>query len=220
MTRHTVGVSEELNEYLLAVSVRENHILRRLRDRMRDHPRASMQIAPEQGQLMALLARLVNAVNCIEIGVFTGYSALWTALALPDHGRLIACDINEEWTNVAKEYWEEAGVSHKIDLRLAPALETLDSLIAAGRSGEFDFVFIDADKESYVKYFERSLQLCRPGGLITVDNVLWNGDVVNADSQDADTRAIRAFNEKLHHDERIDLSLLPIADGLTLARKR
>jgi len=169
---------------------------------------------------MALLLQIVGAVNTIELGVYTGYSSLWTALALPPQGRIIACDINEEWTSIARRYWQEAGVVEKVDLRLAPAIETLEALLEAGEHGSFDFVFIDADKENYDAYYERSLELLRPGGLIAVDNVLWSGRVADPQVRDDATLAIRAFNLKLRDDDRIKLSLVPIADGLTLALKQ
>jgi predicted O-methyltransferase YrrM len=194
-------------------------VLAELRAGNRGHPRASMQIAPEQGQLMALLVKLIGARRTIEIGTFTGYSALAVALALPEDGRVLACDVSREYTDTARGYWRKAGVEYKIDLRLAPALDTLDGLIAQNESGNFDFAFIDADKTGYDGYYERCLTLLRKGGLIAVDNVLWGGSVAR-DAEDADTAALQAFNRKLHHDERVDLSLLPIADGLTLARKR
>jgi predicted O-methyltransferase YrrM len=179
-----------------------------------------MQIAPEQGQFMALLVRLMDARKTLEIGVYTGYSTLCVASALPADGRLVACDISESWTAVAQRYWREAGVIGKIDLRLAPALETLDQLIQAGEAGTFDFAFIDADKENYLAYYEQVLELLRPGGLIAIDNTLWSGSVIDASCQDADTRAIRAFNKALHTDTRVHISLVPIADGLTFALKR
>jgi predicted O-methyltransferase YrrM len=181
---------------------------------------AMMQIAPEQGQFMALLVQLLGATKTLDIGVFTGYSSLCVALALPPQGKIVACDISQEDTAVARRYWEVAGVADKIDLRLAPALETLEELLATGQAGTFDFVFIDADKRNYEEYYERSLQLIRPGGLIAIDNVLWSGRVADLQVQDARTQLIRAFNEKLHQDERVSLSLVPIADGLTLALKR
>jgi predicted O-methyltransferase YrrM len=168
---------------------------------------------------MALLVKLIGARRTIEIGTFTGYSALAVALALPEDGRVLACDVSREYTDTARNYWRKAGVEHKIDLRIAPALDTLDALIAQHESGNFDFAFIDADKTGYDGYYERCLTLLRQGGLIVVDNVLWSGSVAR-DAQDADTAALQAFNRKLHADERVDLSLLPIADGLTLARKR
>ena len=179
-----------------------------------------MQIGPEQGQFMALLVELMGARKTLEVGTFTGYSALAVALALPEVGRLVACDISEEWTAMGRRYWEEAGVAHKIDLRLAPALETLDELLTEGSAGTFDFAFIDADKEGYDAYYERSLKLIRTGGLIAFDNTLWEGKVVDPTATDVDTEAIRAINTKLAGDERVTLSLLPVGDGLTLARKR
>jgi caffeoyl-CoA O-methyltransferase len=179
-----------------------------------------MQIAPDQGQFMAFLIRLIGAKKALEVGVFTGYSSLCVALALPPEGKLIACDISEEYTAIARRYWQKAGVTDKIDLRIAPALETLDQLVTAGQTNSFDFAFIDADKENYLNYYERALQLVRPGGLIAVDNVLWGGAVADPAVQDESTQAIRAFNQTLHRDERVDLSLVAIADGLTLAMKR
>jgi len=179
-----------------------------------------MQISPDQGQFMALLVQLLRAEKTLEVGVFTGYSSLVVAAALPPEGRLIACDVDEEWTSIARRYWKEAGVAGKIDLRLAPATDTLNSLLAAGAADSFDFAFIDADKSNYDAYYELSLKLLRMGGLIAIDNVLWSGRVANAKNQEADTVAIRALNAKLHRDQRITLSMIPIADGLTLALKR
>src|SRR5437660_6229449 len=172
-----------------------------------------MQISPEQCQFMALLLHLIDARRTIEVGVFTGYSSLSVALALPDDGKVIACDVSEEWTSIARRYWREAGVANKIDLRLRPALETLDRLLADGRAGAFDFAFIDADKENYLNYYERCLRLVRPGGLIAIDNVLWHGDVIDPAKQDPDTRAIREFNERVSRDDRVWISMLPISDG-------
>jgi predicted O-methyltransferase YrrM len=220
MSNRTFSLDNALYEYLLRASLREHPALARLRAETAAHPKVNMQIAPEQGQFMALLVRLMGATRCIEVGVFTGYSSLAVALALPDEGRIVACDVSDEYTAVARRYWAEAGVADRIDLRLAPALETLDALLAGGAAGSYDFAFIDADKEAYSDYYERSLQLLRPGGLIAVDNTLWDGAVADPADQSADTVAIRAFNERLHGDERIDLSLVPIGDGLTLARKR
>lgn len=220
MSRQTINLTEPLHRYLQEVSLREHPVLTRLREYTGSLPMAMMQIAPEQGQFMALLVRLTGARHIIEVGVFTGYSSLSMALALPPDGRILACDVSEEWTGIAREYWREAGVEDKIDLRLAPAVETLDGQIAAGRGGEFDLMFIDADKSSYLDYYERGLQLLRPGGLILIDNVLWDGKTIDPKANDEDTRAIRAFNKHLHADERIDLSMLPLGDGLTLARKR
>jgi predicted O-methyltransferase YrrM len=220
MRRNNITLTEELAEYVAGVSLREPDILRRLREETAHVPMAGMQIAPDQGQLMALLARLIGARRCLEVGAFTGYSALVVALALPPDGRIISCDIDEKTTAIAKRYWAAAGVSDKIDLRLGPALGTLDRLLAEGAAGSFDFAFIDADKTNYDGYYERALTLLRQGGLIVIDNVLWSGAVADAKRRDADTAALRALNRKLHGDERIDLSLLPLADGITLARKR
>lgn len=219
MSNRTFTLQEPLYSYLLSVSLREPEILRRLREETAAIPQAGMQIAPEQGQFMALLARLMGARRCLEVGTFTGYSALAVALALPPDGRLIACDISEEWTDVGRRYWREAGVQERIDLRLGRAMKTLDELIAGGHAGSFDFAFIDADKGNYLNYYERALALLRPGGLLAVDNVLWGGAVAGDLDQDEDTRAIRAFNAKLATDERVFLSLVPIGDGLTLAVK-
>src|SRR5580700_3256875 len=209
-------IGDELWEYMRRVTLREPALLRRLREETALHPESSCQISAEQGQFMGLLMHLIGARRTIEIGVFTGYSSLAVALALPDDGRIVACDISEEWTSIARRYWREAGVERKIDLWLGPALKTLDDLIAQGQGGRFDFAFIDADKGNYLNYYERALVLVRPGGLIAVDNVLWDGKVIDPSVNDADTRAIRAFNESLHHDERVWLSLLPVRDGLTL----
>jgi len=183
-------------------------------------PNAQMQIGPEQGQFMALLAKLIGAQRCIEVGVFTGYSSLAVALALPENGRILACDVSEEWTGIARRFWREAGVEHKIELKLQAAARTLEERIAAGEAGLHDFAFIDADKEGYATYYELCLKLLRPGGLIAVDNTLWSGKVADPHTQDKNAQVMRKFNETLHRDERIDLSLLPIGDGLTLARKR
>jgi len=223
ISNQTLNLTDELYQYLLAVSSRESDLQAALRHDTANNPLCAdmkrMQIAPEQGQFMQLIIRLLGAKRTIEVGVFTGYSALAVALALPDDGQIIACDISEEWTQLGQTYWQRAGVDHKIDLRIAPASETLDSLIAAGESGLFDFAFIDADKTSYPTYFEQCLQLLRPGGLIAIDNVLWNGSVIDPANQTEDTQAIRVFNKTLHTDPRIELSLIPIGDGLTLARK-
>lgn len=220
MSSRTFTLPDTLYEYLLSVSLRETDVLRRLRQETAALPRAHMQIAPEQGQLMALLVRLTGARRCLEVGVFTGYSTLCVAAALPPEGRVIACDVNEEWTAIARRYWREAGVAERIELNLAPALETLDRLLAEGQTGTFDFVFIDADKSNYWNYFERALELLRPGGLAAIDNTLWYGRVADPANQDDETRAIRAFNRRLHADARVDLSLIPIGDGMTLARKQ
>ncbi|MGB7479437.1 MAG: class I SAM-dependent methyltransferase [Burkholderiaceae bacterium] len=219
MSRRSLQLDDQLYRYLLEHSLREHPALAALRQATAGRPHANMQIAPEQGQLMALLVRLMGARRCIEIGVFTGYSALAVALALPDDGRLLACDISTEYTDVARPYWEAAGVAGKIALRLAPAQDTLDAELAAGAAGSYDFAFIDADKGGYDGYYERCLQLLRAGGLIALDNMLWGGSVARP-AADADTRALQALNDKLLRDERIDLSLLPVGDGLTLVRKR
>ena len=216
---HTPATAE-IWDYIRSVSLREPDVLRRIREATANHPHVSCQIAAEQGQFMAMLIRLMGASRTLEIGVFTGYSSTAVALALADAGRIVACDLNAEWTSVARRFWKEAGVEHKIDLRLGPALETLDRLLAEGQGGSFDFAFIDADKENYDGYYERCLKLLRAGGLIAVDNVLWKGSVIDPRATDADTNAIRALNQKLHHDERVWLSLVPIGDGLTLACKK
>jgi caffeoyl-CoA O-methyltransferase len=213
-------IGDELWEYMRRVTLREPALLTRLREETAPHEKASFQISAEQGQFMGLLMHLIGARRTIEIGVYTGYSALSVALALPDDGRIIACDINEEWTSIARRYWREAGVDGKIDLRLGPALATLDGLIASGQGNQFDFVFIDADKTNYANYYERALVLLRPGGLIGVDNVLWYGRVIDSSFDDPDTQAIRAFNEQLRSDDRVWLSMLPVRDGLTLACKK
>lgn len=215
----TLQLTDKLYQYVLDHSLREHPAQTALREATRTHRFAGMQIAAEQGQFMAMLIQLLGARRCIEIGVFTGYSALSVALALPEDGRLLACDISDEYTRIGQPFWAQAGVAHKIDLQLRPALETLDARLAAGEAGHYDFAFIDADKRSYDGYYERCLQLIRPGGLIAVDNTLWGGAVAEV-SDSIDTQALQALNIKLHGDERIDLSLLPFSDGLTLVRKR
>lgn len=219
MSNRTITVDDRLYAYLLEVSLREPGVLARLRAETMELPRAGMQISPEQGQFMALLVKLSGARLILEIGTFTGYSALVMALALPDDGRLVACDVSEEWTATARRYWKEAGVEARIELRLAPALQTLCDLLGSGSAGSFDLIFIDADKGNYLAYYEAGLELLRPGGLIAVDNTLWDGRVADGAVNDDDTQAIRAFNAALHDDARVDLSLVPIGDGLTLARK-
>ncbi|MEJ1933461.1 class I SAM-dependent methyltransferase [Nostoc sp. NIES-2111] len=220
MSAQTIGLDKQLYDYLLSASVREPEILWKLRQETANHPNGRMQISPEQGQFMRLLVQLLGAKKTLEVGVFTGYSSLSVALALPADGKIIACDVSEEFTAIALRYWQQAGVADKIDLRLAPGVVTLDALLADGQAGTFDFAFIDADKENYNNYYERALQLVRPGGLIAIDNVLWSGRVADAQIQDESTQAIRALNQKLHDDERVTLSLVPIGDGLTLALKR
>ena len=220
MSRQTLTLSDALYDYLLSVSLREPPLLYRLREETAALPHAVMQISPEQGQFMALLAELVGARRVLEVGTFTGYSALVVALALPADGRIITCDVDEEMTAIARRYWAEGGVADKIDLRLGPAVDTLDALLSDGGADTFDFAFVDADKENYDAYYERALALLRQGGLMVIDNVLWSGAVADPNQKDADTNAIRALNAKLHGDQRVSLSLLPVSDGITLARKR
>ena len=219
MSRIHTPLTEELTDYIRQVALREPEALRRQREATDLHPRASMQTSPEQGQFLHLLARLAGAKKTLEVGVFLGYSSTWVALALPAGGKIVACDQSEEYTREARRLWREAGVEDKIELRLGPALDTLDALIAAGNGGSFDFAFIDADKGNYANYYDRAMALVRPGGLIVIDNVLWDGDVINPAKTDAETEAIRAFNRKLQADERVTLSLVPLGDGLTLACK-
>ena len=219
MQYRSLNVDEVLYQYLMDQSIREHPAQVALRAATASHPHAGMQISPDQGQFMALLVKLLGARRAIEIGVFTGYSALTVALALPDGGYLLACDVSDEYTRVGRPFWERAGVAHKIDLQLAPAAQTLDARIAAGEAGRYDFAFIDADKTGYDGYYERCLTLVRTGGLIVLDNTLWSGEVARK-STDPSTLSLQALNAKLHRDERIDLSLLPLEDGITLARKR
>ena len=219
MSSRTLRMNDAIDAYLRRVSIRDTDVQRCLREETAALDQAGMQICPEQGQLMHMLAGLIGARRAIEVGVFTGYSALCVALALPEDGELVACDVNEEWTAIARRYWSEAGVASKIRLRLAPALDTLDALIGEGRGGEFDMAFIDADKTGYDLYYERCLELLRPGGLVLVDNVLWSGKVADESDRSEDTVALRAFNAKLRDDARIDLCMLPVGDGLTIARK-
>lgn len=220
MSNRTLNLTDPVYDYLLAHSLREDAIARALREYTAGHAMARMQIAPEQGQFMALLAELIGARRMIEVGTFTGYSALCLARALPADGQLVCCDISEEWTAIGVPYWEQAGVRERIDLRIAPALETLDALLADDGAGQYDLAFIDADKTNYAAYYDRCLQLLRPGGLLMFDNMLWGGSVADPADTDADTLAIRALNDQLLIDERVSLSLVPIGDGLTLARKR
>jgi predicted O-methyltransferase YrrM len=220
MSSRTINLTQTVYQYILDHSVREHIVLRELREATAKIEHAVMQISPEQGQFMQMLAKLTGAKRCIEIGVFTGYSSLSVALALPPDGKIVACDVSEEWTSMARKYWEKAGVAGKIDLRLAPANQTLDALLAAGESGKFDFAFIDADKPAYMGYYERCLKLLRAGGLIAIDNTLWSGKVADSTVQDDNTVALRKLNDFVHRDERVDVSLLPVGDGLTLLRKR
>jgi predicted O-methyltransferase YrrM len=220
MSVRTLNMDARLYDYLLAVSVREPRALAQLREETQQLPNAGMQISQEQGQLMRLLVELLGARRCLEVGVFTGYSSTSVALALPPGGRLVACDVSVEYTDIARRYWRLAGVEDRIELRLGPAIATLDQLLAAGERGRFDFAFVDADKENYLGYYERSLELLRPGGLLAIDNVLWSGRVADAQDRSASTLAIRALNERIHGDERVSPSLVPIGDGLFLVRKR
>lgn len=220
MTTKPLNVTEDLIAYVRAMQADEPDVLRRLAAETAADPRANMRIGWEQGRFLMLLARLAQARRTIEIGVYTGYSALCMALALPDDGFILACDVSEPWTQVARRYWREARVEHKIDLRLAPALETLDTVMESGFAEAFDLAFIDADKVNYWNYFERCLELLRPGGVIAVDNTLWYGRVIDPDVQDPDTQAIRAFNERLRVDPRVDACLTAIGDGLTVAVKK
>ena len=220
MSVQHIQMTDALSAYLRRVSLRDSDLLRRLREETAVLPKFHMQITPEQGQFMGMLVQLMGAKRTLEVGVFTGYSSLSVALALPPDGRVTACDVSEEWTAIARRYWAEAGVAEKVELHLAPAVQTLDKLIAEGQSGTYDFAFIDADKLNYDNYYERALALVRKGGLIAVDNVLWHGDLIDPSINDDETNGLRRFNEKLHADERISLCMLPLGDGLTLAIKR
>ncbi|MGB1580411.1 MAG: class I SAM-dependent methyltransferase [Nevskiales bacterium] len=220
MSRNSFVLDDRLYGYLLDVSLREPPLLEKLRQETAEHEMARMQIAPEQGQFMQWLLRLMGAKRGIEVGVFTGYSSLCAALAMGESAYLLACDVSEEYTAIARRYWAEAGVAQNIDLRLAPAVETLDAALEQGQAGSYDYAFIDADKPAYANYYERCLALLRPGGVILVDNVLWGGRVADPDETEEDTLALRGFNQTLADDERIDLSLIPLADGLSLCRKR
>ncbi|HET6360910.1 MAG TPA: class I SAM-dependent methyltransferase [Gemmatimonadota bacterium] len=220
MSRRSIGLDESVYEYLLDVSLREPDVLRRLREETASRENANMQIAPEQGQFMALLVRLIGAERTLEVGTFTGYSALVVALALPPHGRVTACEISEEYAGIARRWWAEGGALEKIEIRVAPAAESLDRMLEEGLAGRYDFAFIDADKQGYVDYWERCLRLVRKGGLIVVDNVLWDGRVADPANEEESTMAIRAFNAHARDDDRVDLSLVPVGDGLTLARVR
>ena len=219
MSNQTINLTPELYDYILKNTLRESAVLKDLRVKTKKLPGSMMQIAPEQGQFMAMLIKLMGARNIIELGTYTGYSTLAMAEALPKDGKIITCDVCEETSIIAKQFWAQAGFSHKINLQLGPALETLEQLLNNGEAEQFDFAFIDADKANYDDYFELCLKLIRPGGLIAIDNVLWDGAVVEQSNQEKSTQAIRDFNSKRTQDARIDLSLVPIADGLTLARK-
>jgi predicted O-methyltransferase YrrM len=220
MTSKSIGLPNDVYDYVLAHGVREPEILARLREETASHPMAQMQIEPLQGAIFRLLVELLDARSYVEVGTFTGYSSLAVALAMPPDGRLVCCDVSEEYTNVARRYWTEAGVADRVDLRIGPGVDGLDSLLAEGRASTFDLAFIDADKKSYPDYYERIVQLLRPGGLVALDNVLWGGEISDPTKTDRDTLALRAVNERVRDDERVTQVLLPVADGMTLARKR
>lgn len=220
MSSSVLPYSIELRNYLWEKGLDENPVLKRLREETENHPFALMQICPEQGALMANLVRLISAKKAIEVGTFTGYSALAVALALPEDGYLLACDISEEFTSIGKPYWEEAGVSENIDLQISPAIETLESKIEGGESNTYDFAFIDADKINYLNYYELCLDLIRPGGVIAIDNVLWGGSVIDSARTDEDTKAIREINDFIVSDKRVNISMIPVGDGVTLAVKK
>lgn len=220
MTATTIGLPDDVHAYVLRWGLREPDILARLREETAAHPQSSMQIAPEQGAVLGLLVELLGARRCLEIGTFTGYSSLAVALSLPEDGRIVCCDVSDEYTSVARRYWAEAGVEDRVDLRLGPAVETLDALLAEGAAGTFDLAFIDADKGGYPAYWERCLDLVRPGGVIAIDNVLWSGRVADPSVVDADTLTMRRVNETVASDPRVRHVLLAIADGMTIARKR
>ena len=220
MSNQTLDLSDNVYEYLLDHSLREPALLAELRRETSELEMSIMQISPEQGQFMALLTKLLGVKRAIEVGVFTGYSSLSVALAMPADGELIVCDMSEEWTSMARRYWEKAGVADKVTLNIAPALKTLNALLVDGQAGKFDFAFIDADKTNYKNYYECCLELIRPGGVIAIDNVLWGGAVADMSDEGEDTCAIRELNDHIHKDDRVDMSLLPIGDGLTLARRR
>ncbi|MBI1394701.1 MAG: SAM-dependent methyltransferase [Betaproteobacteria bacterium] len=220
MSSRTIGLSDEVHRYLLDNSVAETEHQIRLREETARLPEHGMQISPEQGQFLRLLLRLTGARQCLEIGTFTGYSTLCIAMAIPEDGVVTACDVSEEWTSIASRHWRDAGVAPKIFLRIAPAARTLDELLQANQAATYDFAFIDADKGGYLDYYERCLQLVRPGGLIAIDNTLWNGRPADASAADPETVAIRAFNRHVRADPRVEIALVPIGDGLTLARKK
>ncbi len=220
MTGKSTFLDQKIQDYIQRTTLREEPLLRELREETARMPNARMQIGPEQGQFMRLLAKAIGARSYLEIGVFTGYSALSMALALPEDGQIVACDVSEEYTTVARRYWERAGVAGRIDLRLGPALDSLDRMLERGERDRFDMAFVDADKANVEGYYERALSLLRRGGLLLVDNVLWGGDVADPGIDDEDTHALRAITRKAQEDERVDLSLVPICDGILIARKR
>ena len=216
----TIKMTPELYDYLIARGVREHDVLKKLRTRTAELAERNMQISSDQGAFMAMLTKLMNATHVLEVGTFTGYSALAVAMALPEGGTLTACDVSEEWTSIGQEFWKEAGVDDRINLNIAPALDTLDKLLEEGKQGHYDLAFVDADKTNYKNYYERLLKLVRQGGAILFDNVLWGGSIIDESNQDDSTVALRELNDMLHKDERIELVMLPIADGLTIARVR
>jgi caffeoyl-CoA O-methyltransferase len=220
MSNRTLGLDDNLYNYLLTHSLREPDLFKQLRIETAQDEWAQMQIAPEQGQFMGLLVKLINAKNIIEVGTFTGYSSLWLASQLPDDGHLICCDVSKTWTDIAKRYWEKAQLDSKITLFLQPAVQTLDELLIENKHNTFDFAFIDADKVNYDAYYERCLKLIHSKGLIAIDNMLWGGAVADPTQQDSDTQAIRALMQKIHNDSRVEISLIPIADGLLLVHKK
>ncbi len=220
MSGKSIGLSDELQAYLLRWGVREPDILRRLREETQALPQHNMQIAPEQGAFLAFMVELTGARRCLELGTFTGYSSLAVALALPADGTLLCCDVSDEWTGIARRYWAEAGVADRVELRLGPALDTLDALLAGGAESTYDLAFVDADKVTYPAYYDRLLRLVRPGGLMLWDNVFMAGEVLDAGADDANVRAVQELNERLAGDERIGLSMLPLADGVTMVRRR
>ncbi len=220
MSNRTLDLSDKVYDYLLNHSLRESDLLAELRYETSELKMSIMQISPEQGQFMSLLVKILNVQRAIEVGVFTGYSSLCVAMAMPADGELIACDMNKEWTSIARRYWQKAGLTDRIKLKLAPALKTLNVLLADGQAGHFDFAFIDADKANYKNYYECCLELIRPGGIIVIDNMLWGGAVADETDDSEDTQAIRELNDHIHHDERVEISLLPMGDGLSLVRRR
>ena len=220
MSSSTIGLNNELRKYMLDVSIRDDEILRQLREETLTLKEAQMQISPEQGALLSILTKILNAKKTLDIGVFTGYSSLVVARELPNDGSIVACDTSIEWTSIAKKYWKLAGVDNKVELYLAPAIETLEKLIEEGQGFTYDFSFIDADKINYQSYYEYSLTLVKPGGIIAIDNVLWSGQVIDESDSEPATRAIRSFNEKLYQDDRVSISMVPMGDGLTLAYKK
>jgi predicted O-methyltransferase YrrM len=220
MTSKSIGLPDDVYDYVLAHGVREPAILARLREETAAHPMAQMQIEPLQGAIFRLLVELLDARSYVEVGTFTGYSSLAVALAMPADGRLVCCDVSEEYTSVARRYWAEAGVADRVDLRIGPGIDSLDALLAEGRENTFDLAFVDADKKSYPDYYERCVRLVRPGGVVALDNVLWGGEIADMAKQDRDTLALRAVNAVVRDDERVTEVLLPVADGMTLARKR